>query len=102
MRKQNLIKMATTSLRVKKNAQVYNLQFFTIPMEDGLMIDLGIYDDDWKLVKNLGKTFESKTEEDYHKELRFESDKKGELEKSMCTNPEWNPNRFNTIEDATI
>ena len=94
--------MATTSLKVKKDDQVFNIQFFTMPNEKGLMIDLGVYDNDWQLIRTLGKSFETKTEEEYHKQLRFESDQRGELEKSMCTNPEWNPNYFETIKDETI
>jgi len=94
--------MATTSLKVKKDNQIFNLQFFTVDTKEGLIIDLGVYDNDWKLVKNLGRSFETKTEEEYHKQLRFESDQRGELEKSMCTNPEWNPNYFITIKNETI
>ena len=86
--------MAATALKIEKDGKTSHLLILSIPGEDN-NLDLAIHNtaDDYVVLRNLTPEYgvSSKTEENYHKDLRVDAQIAGHFVPEFSTNREWNP-----------
>ncbi len=69
-----------------------NVVFMTLPDLSGTFIEVYFADESFKPVGDPTRSLDERSEADYHKALRADADKAGQLVRKYCTNPELNPN----------
>lgn len=83
--------MATTALKIMKDGLAIRVKYMTVPVEKGLHIDIYNCNEKFIPVGDPHFAVDDRDEDTYHKELRIESNKRGQFVKEESTNPEWNP-----------
>ena len=87
--------MATTTIKLKRpdTGEETNLMFMTNIAENNIiLVNVYMTDDNYNPVGTASVSVaQFPSEEEYHKDLRKEADKRGQLVRDYCTDPEWNP-----------
>lgn len=94
--------MPCTALKLNKEGVEYKIKFITQQQPTYLEILVYYCDDKFIPIGIPEHNASEKLEEDYHKELRQESSKKGDFVKEQSTNIEWNPDYIKPIENEAI
>ena len=83
--------MATTALKIMKDGMAIRVKYMTVPTEKALDVDIYNCDEKFTPIGDPHRGIDVRGEEEYHRELRKQSDKRGHFVKEESTNPEWNP-----------
>ena len=86
--------MAATALKIPKEGKYTHLFVTSTPIEDKKTeVQVHLTGDKYiqSGMESLNGFVVEKSEEEYHKNLRTDSDKKGHFVRDYSTNPEWNP-----------
>lgn len=86
--------MAATALKIPKDGKYTHLFIVSTPIEENKTdVQICLTGDTYvqSKMETLQEFMVEKSEEDYHKSLRKESNEKGHFIRDYSTNPEWNP-----------
>lgn len=83
--------MPTTAVKFHKDGRDIRLKFMTVVNGEQLDIDVFACDENFIPVAGPEMTTMLVDEEKYHRDLRRESNNRGQFVKEESTNPEWNP-----------
>jgi hypothetical protein len=86
--------MALTSLIINLPEGNKYLQVETIEGDNGVIVHWYSCDSEFNPDGAKDASADRRTEEQFHRELRVESAKRGQLITSHSTNPEWNPEDY--------